>query len=76
MNSAHIQWVRACIGGLLAEIAVFAIVFPAHIWGSYEFYFYSYWICEGISVYRVGLMVGEGNTCTMVLPLAAPTATR
>jgi hypothetical protein len=35
---------------LLTEIVLFAIVFPAHIWGSYEFYFYSYWICEGISV--------------------------
>ena len=29
MNSTHIHWVRACIGGLLAELTVFAIVFPA-----------------------------------------------
>ena len=29
VNSTRIYWVRACIGGVLAELAVFAVVFPA-----------------------------------------------
>jgi len=29
VNANRIHWVRACIGGFLAELTVFAIVFPA-----------------------------------------------
>jgi uncharacterized membrane protein HdeD (DUF308 family) len=29
VTSTRIYWVRACIGGVLAELAVFAVVFPA-----------------------------------------------
>lgn len=30
LNSTRIHWVRIVIGGFLAELAVFVIVFPAH----------------------------------------------
>lgn len=61
MNSAHIHWVRACIGGLLAEIAAFAIVFPARsLFGQRAFlasilvasalmpFVFAVWVCSRV----------------------------
>jgi hypothetical protein len=35
---------------LLSQIAIFATVFPIYLKGSYEQFFYTYWVCIAISV--------------------------
>lgn len=34
---------------LLAQVVIFALIFPSWILGNYEFYFDSFWICEAIN---------------------------
>ena len=73
MNSAHIHWVRACIGGLLAELTVFAIVFPARsLFGQRAFlasilvasavmpFVFAVWVCRRVESRFVlhGALVG------------------
>ena len=61
VDSTHIHWVRACIGGLLAELAVFAIVFPARsLFGERAFlisiliasaampFVFAVWVCRRV----------------------------
>lgn len=72
-NSAHIHWVRACIGGLLAELTVFAIVFPARsLFGQRAFlasilvasaimpFVFAMWVCRRVESRFVlhGALVG------------------
>lgn len=35
---------------LLSQVVIFAIVYPIYRSGNYELFFYTYWICIGISV--------------------------
>lgn len=35
---------------LLSQVITFMVVFPAYTWGSYPEFFYSYWICAGVSL--------------------------
>ena len=35
---------------LISQIVTFAILFPVYQWGGYGPYFYSYWICQAISL--------------------------
>src|SRR5690242_14981666 len=35
---------------IVSQIPIFCLVFSAYKWGSYEQYFYSYWICAAISL--------------------------
>src|SRR5215469_2018754 len=61
VNSAHIHWVRAGIGGLLAELAAFSIVFPARsLFGQRAFlasilvasalmpFVFAVWVCSRV----------------------------
>src|SRR5271169_6360315 len=41
---------------LIAQVVCFAILFPIHQYGSYDLYFYSYWIAAVISL-GIGFMV-------------------
>lgn len=44
---------------VISQIAVFAITFPLHLWGGYKLYFYSYWICETISLVICFMVIHE-----------------
>jgi hypothetical protein len=41
---------------IVAQVVMFFAVFPIHVGGSYKQYFYSFWICEAISLV-IGFMV-------------------
>lgn len=41
---------------VVAQVMMFALVFPIRMWGNYKEYFYSYWICEALSLV-LGFMV-------------------
>ena len=72
-NSAQIHWVRAVLGGFLAELCVFAIVFPARsLFGQQAFlvsiliasaampFLFALWVCRRIESRFVlhGALVG------------------
>ena len=61
VNSTRIHWVRACVGGLLAELTAFAIVFPARsLFGQRAFlasillasalmpFVFAVWVCRRV----------------------------
>ena len=61
VNSTRIHWVRACIGGFLAELTVFVIVFPARsLFGQRAFlasilvasavmpFVFAMWVCRRV----------------------------
>ncbi len=73
MNSTGIHWIRAAIGGVLAELAVFAIVFPARsLFGERAFlasiviasavmpFVFALWVCRRVESRFVlhGALVG------------------
>lgn len=73
MDSTRIHWVRACIGGLLAELTVFAIVFPVRaLFGQRTFltsilvasavmpFVFAVWVCRRVESRFVlhGALVG------------------
>ena len=73
VNANRIHWVRACIGGLLAELTVFAIVFPARsLFGLRAFlasilvasavmpFVFAVWVCRRVESRLVlhGALVG------------------
>ena len=73
MNSTGIHWIRAAIGGVLAELAVFAIVFPARsLFGQRAFlvsiviasavmpFVFALWVCRRVESRFVlhGALVG------------------
>ena len=73
MGAAQIHWGRAVVGGLLAELAVFAIVFPVrYLLGQQAFlasiliasglmpFLLAYWVCRGVKSRFVfhGALVG------------------
>jgi hypothetical protein len=73
MGAAQIHWGRAVAGGLLAELAVFAIVFPVrYLWGQQAFlasiligsglmpFLLALWVCRSIEARFVfhGAFVG------------------
>lgn len=73
MRAAQIHWGRAVAGGLLAELAVFAIVFPVrYLWGQQAFlasiligsglmpFLLALWVCRSIETRFVfhGVLVG------------------
>lgn len=73
VNSTRIHWVRACAGGFLAELTVFAIVFPTRsLFGQRAFlasiliasaampFGFAVWVCRGVESRFVlhGALVG------------------
>ena len=61
VNSTQVHWVRACIGGFLAELTAFAIVFPARsLFGQRAFlasilvasavmpFVFAMWVCRRV----------------------------
>jgi hypothetical protein len=73
VNANRIHWVRACIGGFLAELTVFAIVFPARsLFGQRAFltsilvasalmpFVFAVWVCRRVESRFVlhGALVG------------------
>ena len=73
VNSTRIHWVRACIGGLLAELTAFAIVLPARaLFGQRAFLasillasammplVFAVWVCRRVESRFVlhGMLVG------------------
>jgi len=41
---------------IASQVLIFAILFPIRRWGTYEAYFYTYWICAGAALV-IGFMV-------------------
>ena len=73
MGTTQIHWGRAVVGGLAAELAVFAIVFPVrYLWGQQAFlasiliasglmpFMLALWVCRGVQAGFVfhGALVG------------------
>lgn len=73
MNAARIHWVRVLVGGFLAELLVFAIVFPMrHFFGQQAFlasiliasammlFLFALWVCRRVDSRFVlhGALVG------------------
>jgi hypothetical protein len=73
MTLAHLHWWRVIAGGVLAELAVFAIVFPVlHFFGQQAFlasilvasmvmpFIFAVWVCRPLKSYFIfhGVLVG------------------
>lgn len=61
------RWGRAVVGGLLAELAVFAIVFPVrYLWGQQAF-LAAILIASALMPFLLALWVGRGVQARFVL---------
>lgn len=60
MGATQIHWGRAVAGGLLAEVAAFAIVFPARYLLGQQAFLASILIASGLMPFLLALWVGRG----------------
>ena len=67
MGTAQIHWGRAIVGGLLAELAVFAIVFPVRYLLGQQAFLASILIASGLMPFLLALWVGRGVEARFVL---------
>ena len=67
MGTAQIHWGRAIVGGLLAELAVFAIVFPVRYLLGQQAFLTSILIASGLMPFLLALWVGRGVEARFVL---------
>lgn len=67
MGTAQIHWGRAIVGGLLAELAVFAIVFPVRYLLGQQAFLASILIASGLMPFLLAWWVGRGVEARFVL---------
>ena len=67
MGTSQIHWGRAVVGGLLAELAVFAIVFPVRYLLGQQAFLASILIASGVMPFLLALWVGRGVEARFVL---------
>ena len=67
MGASQIHWGRAIVGGLLAELAVFAIVFPVRYLLGQQAFLASILIASGLMPFLLALWVGRSVESRFVL---------